>query len=110
MQHKWIKRILCLAAPLGAGFLSAMLIKDDTGFYQRLNLPFFAPPAAVFRIVWPVLYILMGISLGLIIENAGRSGFQAVLLFAFQLILNIVWPVVFFKFELFFWHSSCCFA
>jgi tryptophan-rich sensory protein len=106
MKNKWLKRLLCLAVPLGAGFLSGMLIKNDAEIYQRLNLPAFAPPSVVFRIVWPVLYIMMGVSLYLIIEKAGKSGLHAVLLFAFQLILNIAWPVVFFKFELFFAFSS----
>lgn len=44
-------------------FLSSILIKTDTVFYDSLKKPFFAPPPIVFIIVWTILYILIAASL-----------------------------------------------
>ncbi len=44
-------------------FLSSILIKTDTVFYDSLKKPFFAPPPIVFIIVWTILYILIATSL-----------------------------------------------
>lgn len=101
MKNKWLKLIVCIAIPLGAGFLSGLLIRNDTGIYETLNLPAFAPDPVVFRIVWPILYVLMGIGLYLVIIT-GKDNLHVILLFALQLALNVVWPIVFFRFELFF--------
>lgn len=49
-------------------FLSSLII-TDTSFYNEINLPFFAPNGIVFGIVWPILYILITISVYLIYKD-----------------------------------------
>lgn len=44
-------------------FLSSVIIKVDTSFYESLKKPFFAPSPIIFGIVWTVLYILIAFCL-----------------------------------------------
>lgn len=43
-------------------FLSSLFMKN-VNFYKSLTLPFFAPPPILFAIVWPILYLLIAISI-----------------------------------------------
>jgi benzodiazapine receptor len=67
-------------------------------WYAGLQKPDLNPPSWVFAPVWTVLYIFMGISLYLI----GQSGLKnqevqiGLILFIFQLIVNIGWSFFFF--------------
>lgn len=58
-MKKFLKFILLLAP----WFISSIIFKVDTVFYKSLNLPFFAPPPIIFAIVWPILYILITLSI-----------------------------------------------
>ena len=55
--------------------------------YQELIKPFLAPPAALFPIVWTILYILMGVSYG-ILKNAGLADENVDLIYYLQLGVN----------------------
>ena len=68
----------------------------DNEFYKNLKKPNFTPPSTIFKLVWPVLYILMAISLFLILISSSSLKTIAVLVFVFQLFLNILWSPVFF--------------
>ena len=57
-------------------FLSAILFKTDTIFYKGLNKPFFAPPPILFGIIWPIIYILIAISIYNIYKNNNRKNIQ----------------------------------
>ena len=70
----------------------------DNEFYKNLKKPNFTPPSSIFKLVWPVLYILMAISLFLILISSSALKTMAVSIFIFQLFLNIVWSPVFFIF------------
>ena len=65
-------------------------------FYQNLTKPVLNPPSSVFKIVWPVLYLLMFISLLLVIKSESSLKTWAVWIFVIQLFLNICWSPVFF--------------
>lgn len=54
-------------------FLSAIIFKTDTIFYKGLNKPFFAPPPILFGIIWPILYILLAISIYNIYKNYNKK-------------------------------------
>ena len=56
------KLIFQIALPLLVGFVSAFLSGDQKAVYGALTLPPYAPPAWLFGVVWPVLYVLMGVS------------------------------------------------
>lgn len=63
---KIVKYLLCLLP----WFISSLIFKIDTGYYNSLNLPFFAPPPIVFPIVWTLLYILISICIYKTIDEA----------------------------------------
>ena len=66
-------------------------------WYQALVKPALTPPGWVFPVAWTVLYVMMGISLFLILRQAGRAAPKAALTaFALQLILNGLWSWIFF--------------
>lgn len=43
-------------------FVSNLIFKIDTAYYQSLDRPLFAPPPIIFGIVWPILYALIAYS------------------------------------------------
>jgi len=59
--------------------------------------PFFMPPGWAFGVVWPVLYLLMGISLAIVLaEPPSPRRKVALVLFFVQLALNFAWSPIFF--------------
>ncbi len=58
-----MKKIFKFVLLLLPWFISAIIFKVDTTYYKSLNLPFFAPPPIVFAIVWPILYVLITLSI-----------------------------------------------
>jgi len=90
-----ISVLLCLVI----GFLSSFATQSSVNdWYVTLNKPSFNPPNWIFAPVWTILYILMGISAGLV----WARGFYhiwvktALYHFGFQLLLNALWSIVFF--------------
>lgn len=71
-----------------------------TGFidYNTLQKPFLAPPSSIFPVVWTVLYILMGVSYGILKSN-GLVDSEINLIYYSQLIVNLLWPIAFFVLE-----------
>ena len=67
-------------------------------WYATLNKPSFNPPNWIFAPVWTLLYLSMGISAFLIWEKGiSKKKIQvALLIFAFQLVLNVLWSFLFF--------------
>jgi tryptophan-rich sensory protein len=82
-----------------AGFIGSLFTTPNINtWYATLTKPSFNPPNWVFSPVWTTLFLLMGISLYLI----WKQGFEkknvknAILIFGIQLILNILWSILFF--------------
>ena len=102
------KFLICVAIPLLTGFLSSMIavLLSQTSFqiqYAQLIKPDFAPSAGLFSIIWPILYILMGIS-AYIIRSSNKSTQKindAIFLYYLQLVLNFLWSILFFGFVAF---------
>ena len=110
--------IICeLAGVVGAVFTTPAI----NSWYITLNKPSFNPPNWIFGPVWTILFVLMGISLYLVwskkLEVKNELNFKGkkpwnklsqkflsgswqkaniILIFATQLILNIVWSFIFF--------------
>ncbi|MHC4749769.1 MAG: TspO/MBR family protein [Planctomycetota bacterium] len=82
-----------------AGFLGSFATMDSVNtWYGDLSRPSFTPPDWVFGVVWPILYVMMGIS-AFLIWNKGIGNKQARLalgLFVLQLVLNGLWTPIFF--------------
>lgn len=89
------KLIISILLSEGVGALAGFLTKDSMKLFESLNKPGFAPPAIVFPIVWPILYLLMGIAAYRIWMKGGD-----LTLYFIQLAVNFIWPIVFFKFGL----------
>jgi len=68
----------------------------DNNWYKSLNKSSLTPPNYVFGIVWPILYLLMVVSVFLIIRKKGIYE-PALLFFTIQLFLNLNWTSIFFN-------------
>lgn len=69
----------------------------DQTFYDNLNKPSFQPPQWMFKVVWPILYILMGVSLFIVGKSAPNElKALSIVIFLVQLILNLSWMPIFF--------------
>jgi len=102
MRKGWlllISIIICEAAGLiGSVFTSSAI----PTWYAALAKPGFNPPNWVFAPVWAILFLLMGISLYLVWvkgTNAKRAK-PALIIFFAQLVLNILWTILFFGLQL----------
>ncbi len=97
MREKTESLFIAILIPLFIGQLSSLISREGFAAYQALEKTGANPPAAVFPIVWTILYILMGISSFLIwnTEKDGRG--KALTLYALQLFLNFLWAPLFFR-------------
>lgn len=93
---QWKTFIACLLIPLAVGALSAFLTRNSMNIYELIQQPPLAPPSWLFPIVWTLLYILMGISSYLISTAYSEYKNEALILYGLQLILNFIWPLIFF--------------
>lgn len=92
-----ISLMICFAAG-GIGGLATTSGLDV--WYETLNKPTWNPPNWIFTPVWTTLYALMGIAVWLVWRGGERKKTKpALYLFMFQLVLNIVWSVLFFGFR-----------
>ena len=69
LSNNFIKYLLFLLP----WFISAILFKSSTIYYESLSLPFFAIPSYLFGIVWTILYILISISIFIVYENSNKK-------------------------------------
>jgi benzodiazapine receptor len=94
-----VKLIVSILVCEGAGGIGAIFTTPAIPrWYAGLKKPSFTPPNSVFGPVWVSLYLLMGIAVFLIWrEGLSQEGVPtAFILFWVQLVLNILWSVVFF--------------
>lgn len=92
---------ICIAIPLIIGIAASLLTQDSMEVFTSVNKPPLSPPAWLFPVVWTILYIFMGISSYLIaVTDADKAAKEkAVQLYAYQLIVNFLWPTFFFNFQ-----------
>lgn len=74
--------------------------------YNSLVQPSWAPPSFLFPIIWTILYILMGISYGILKSNSLLDA-KTSNIYYLQLFVNALWSIFFFIFKwrlfAFFW-------
>jgi tryptophan-rich sensory protein len=86
--------LICQLAGIIGSFFTAPSVRT---WYQTIQKPTFTPPNWLFAPVWTTLFLLMGISLYLIlIRRTNKQVKLGLLFFGIQLLLNIIWSVLFF--------------
>lgn len=95
-KHDIWPYVIFIFLALLTGGLATLASMDGMKAYQYLPQSPLTPPPLVFSIVWSILYILMGVSAALIYIAAPRGLKDQHLFYAGTLILNFLWPVLFF--------------
>ena len=72
------------------------LVTSEAMDYSMLQRPPLAPPGAVFPIVWTILYVLMGVSYGILKSN-NETDQEIDLIYYLQLGVNALWSIIFFS-------------
>jgi len=94
-----VRLVISIAACEGAGGIGAIFTtRAIPGWYAGLKKPKLTPPNSAFAPVWLTLYLLMGIAVFLVWRKGlGQEGIAiAFAIFWAQLVLNILWSVIFF--------------
>lgn len=88
------------AIALAAGGLAGLLSGGSMAAFEALKKPPLAPPGWLFPAAWTALYVLMGVSAGLVWRSsAGEERRDAIFLWGAQLFVNFFWTILFFVFE-----------
>ena len=99
-MNKYLKIASFVAICLAVGYLSSMVTQISINtWYPTLEKPIFNPPNWVFAPVWTVLFILMGVSAGLVWDKLDTNTElvkKGLLFFTVQLALNALWSYLFF--------------
>jgi tryptophan-rich sensory protein len=101
--------IVFLAGSVG----NLVTLPQITTWYVTLAKPSWTPPNDWFGPIWSILYVLIGIALFLVWRQGlnRRDVRFAILIFAVQLVLNILWSLVFFGLQInirrFYNYLSC---
>lgn len=101
-----IKIIISIIVCLLVGFLASIATQSSVNtWYETLEKPFFTPPNYLFGPVWTLLYMLMGISAGMVWSRGLYHVWVKTALyhFVFQLMFNALWSLVFFGLQKIFW-------
>jgi tryptophan-rich sensory protein len=83
----------------GAGIIGSFFTTPSIPtWYAGLTKPALNPPSWVFGPVWTTLFLLMGIALFLVYQKgwSHHNVKVALIIFAVQLVLNVLWSILFF--------------
>ena len=88
--------VVCLTIGFSSSYFTMDGLKE---WYPTINKPSFNPPNWIFAPVWTTLYILMGISAGIVwykikINEIAKN---FLIVFIIQLALNFLWSYFFFS-------------
>lgn len=92
--------LISVGIALGAGIVSALVSMGGMKDYEALDRPPLSPPGWLFPVVWTILFVLMGVSAARVWLNTPEARPKALKTYALQLLLNILWPPLFFVFGL----------
>lgn len=96
--------ILAMLPSVLVGILSSILTMQHARVvYEQLKKPPFSPPGYVFPIVWTILYIGMGVATYYVFRSNifPEDKRMAIMVYSAQLLLNFIWPIVFFNLRLY---------
>lgn len=96
MKNNYKELIIYITVPLILGGIVGLITMKSSANYDSIV------PGWIFPVVWSILYVLMGISSYLV-----RNNFLLIKIYVVNLIVNLLWPIIFFSFKLkilgFFW-------
>lgn len=98
-KTKIFKFLLAILICQAAGLVGFIFTRPAiSSWYMGIEKPSFNPPNWIFAPVWTLLFLLMGISLYLVWKKGWQEKIvrSAIFVFSAQLILNIVWSLLFF--------------
>lgn len=96
LSSQWIKLPLFILAAFLPGVIGSAATTVDQ-WYAQLAKPAWTPPGYVFGPAWTLLYLLMGISTWVLWKQGGmKKAALPFLLYGVQLVLNALWPWLFF--------------
>ncbi|MDR0429270.1 MAG: tryptophan-rich sensory protein [Tannerellaceae bacterium] len=82
------------------GFTASFYELDAlSGWYPFLKKPQFPFSNMVFPLMWSVLNIVIGISIGLVVYERGRNDLFLIRLFIVIMLTRLLWSVIFFYFR-----------
>lgn len=99
-----MKKVALIVIPVVICFLvgfagaHAQTMSLETWYPTLVKSPL-TPPDFVFSIAWRILYLLMGISIGLILISKAPNKRFLVIVFIMQLFCNWLWSILFFKMQ-----------
>lgn len=96
-RPRWPAYAISFAVCLAAAAIGSRLTTPHlAGWYAGLAKPIFNPPNWVFPVVWPILYLTMAIAAARIAAGPdGPARRAALVFFAAQLALNVLWSFAF---------------
>ncbi len=98
----WFQLIAIILITELVGVLGSLFSGNMGQSFTTLKKPPLSPPGWLFGIIWPILYLLMGIAVYIIYQKPKTPESQkAINLYWIQLLVNFLWPIVFFRFELY---------
>lgn len=86
--------IKSIAIPVIIGGIVGFVISSSID-YNSLERPFLSPPSIAFPIVWSILYVLMGVSYG-ILKSKKLTTTEIDWIYYIQLGVNSLWSIFFF--------------
>jgi len=96
--------IIQIGLALAVGGVSALLTNAGNGFYEKINKPLLSPPSWLFPVVWTILFVLMGVSAGIISKKSAGSpekSAEALGIYYLSLFVNFFWSIIFFNLQWF---------
>lgn len=98
----WFRLLNIVLITQITGLISNLLSGNTRQIYSTFNKPPLAPPGWLFGAVWPVLYLLIAIAVYIIYQQPQTlDSKKAIQLYWVQLFVNFLWPIVFFRFNLY---------
>lgn len=98
VKNDWFSLVIFLVACFAVAALGSLATSPEIpGWYATLSKPSWTPPSWLFGPVWTTLYAMMAVAAWLVWRRDGWGG--AITFFIVQLVLNLAWSFIFFKFH-----------
>jgi tryptophan-rich sensory protein len=100
-----MKNMIARYSPLAAFLVLVVLAAGVAGsfeageWYYKLYKPFWTPPAWLYALVWPALYLMMAVAAWKVWLSGHPARYGALTWWVIQLLMNSAWSWLFFSME-----------